>query len=126
MSRKARSQPIAQLPELRNRLGTGHGRLLVAGIEEEDARMCVDLAMLWSRWALGRLGRLLAARPDTIVAALHDIDARFTRGRLREWLTDHLQALDPPAQRRRAAVAHRAMQGRSQSPRKASKPAHSR
>jgi hypothetical protein len=43
--------------------------------------------------ALGRLARLLAARPDTIVAALHDMNARFTRGRLREWLADHLLAL---------------------------------
>lgn len=103
---------IAQLPELRNRLGTGHGRLLVAGVEEEDARMCVDLALLWSRWALGRLSRLLAARPDTIVAALHDMGARFTRGRLRDWLADHLLALDDPAQKLiGAAVGHRAMRG---------------
>jgi hypothetical protein len=29
---------IAQLPELRNRLDTGHGRLLVAGVEEDSSR----------------------------------------------------------------------------------------
>lgn len=85
---------------------------LPSRVEEEDAHLCVDLAMLWSRWALGRLARLLAARPDTIVAALHDINAKFTRGRLREWLADNLQALEPPSQRLvGAAVAHRAMKG---------------
>ncbi|HEX3679327.1 MAG TPA: abortive infection family protein [Galbitalea sp.] len=104
---------IAKLPELRNQLGTGHGRLLVAGVEEEDARLCVDLATLWSRWALARLARLLAARPATIVAALDDIGSGFPRGRLRDWLADHLvEALDSANQRLvGAAVAHRAMQG---------------
>lgn len=67
--------------------------------------------MLWSRWALGRLGRILSTRPDTIVDSLHNMNARFTRGRLSEWLAEHLQGLEPSDQRLvGAAVAHRAMQ----------------
>ena len=41
---------ISQLPELRNRFGTGHGRVLTPQVDEELALLCLDAALLWARW----------------------------------------------------------------------------
>jgi hypothetical protein len=99
----------SQLPELRNRFGTGHGRVLPPEIDEELAPLCVDAAMLWSRWALRRLGYLLAGRPTGLVTALQD--GIFYRGDLAKRLQAiNLETLEPSDQRLiGVSVAHRAM-----------------
>lgn len=102
---------VSQLPELRNRLGTGHGRVLRPEIDEEDAMICVDAAVLWSRWALRRLGHLIAGLPQTLVTALHE-GAHFYKGDLKTWLATYLPTLTPADQRLvGVAIGQRAMRG---------------
>jgi hypothetical protein len=100
---------ISQLPELRNRFGTGHGRVLKPQVDEELAFLCLDAALLWARWALRRLEQLLAGRPLSLVTALQE--SIFYRGDLRKRLqVVQLPALEPSDQRLiGVAVAHRAM-----------------
>jgi hypothetical protein len=100
---------ISQLAELRNRFGTGHGRVLKPQVDEELALLCLDAALLWARWALRRLGQLLAGRPLSLVTALQE--NIFYRGDLRKRLQAvQLPALEPSDQRLiGVAVAHRAM-----------------
>jgi hypothetical protein len=49
----------AQLRELRNVYGTGHGRSFLPVVEDEVLETCVDGALLWTRWALRRLQFLI-------------------------------------------------------------------
>jgi hypothetical protein len=102
---------VSQLPELRNRLGTGHGRVLTAQVDEELGLLALDAALLWARWALRRFGQVLAGRPLGLVTALQG--ATFYRGDLRSRLQAlQLPTLDPPDQRLIGVeVAHRAMSG---------------
>jgi hypothetical protein len=55
---------------IRNQVGTGHGRARVADIDDEMAEIAADGAMLWSRWALRRLGHLMARYPTRLLSAL--------------------------------------------------------
>lgn len=100
---------ISQLPELRNRFGTGHGRVLTPQVDDELASLCLDAALLWARWVLRRLDQLLAGRPISIITALQQ--GIFYRGDLRNRLQAvQLPTLDPTVQRQiGVAVAHRAM-----------------
>jgi len=59
------------LAPLRNAFGTGHGRARVPDVVQETATLCVEAALLWSRWALRRLGHLLADYPNDLIAAVH-------------------------------------------------------
>lgn len=58
------------LAPLRNAFGTGHGRARVPDVVQETATLCVEAAFLWSRWALRRLGHLLADYPNDLIAAV--------------------------------------------------------
>jgi hypothetical protein len=55
---------------IRNRVGNGHGRARLEPIDEEMLSLVVDAAMLWCRWALRRLGHLLAQYPHSLVTEL--------------------------------------------------------
>lgn len=100
---------ITQLPELRNRLGTGHGRVIRPEVDDEDALLCIDATMLWSRWALRRLAQLLAGLPQTLVATLHGSGV-FFKGDLESWLSSNLLQLEPADQRLvGVAIGQRAM-----------------
>lgn len=100
---------VSQLPEVRNRFGTGHGRVLVPEMEAELAPLCLDSALLWSRWVLRRLGQVLAGRPLGLITALHD--GNFYGGGLRKRLQainlPQLETLDQKLVG--VAVGHRAM-----------------
>jgi hypothetical protein len=100
---------ISQLPELRNRFGTGHGRVLTPEIDDELASLSLDAALLWTRWVLRRLEQLLAGRPLSLVEAL--LGGIFYRGDLRNRLQAvQLPSRDPAVQRQiGVAVAHRPM-----------------
>jgi hypothetical protein len=102
---------ISQLPELRNRFGTGHGRVLTPQVDEKLALLCLDAALLWARWVLRRLDQFLVGRPLSLVTALQE--GIFYRDDLRDRLKAvQLPALEPTVQRQiGVAVAHRAMGG---------------
>lgn len=68
------------LAPLRNEFGTGHGRARVPDVAEETATLCVEAAFLWTRWALKRLGHLLADYPNDLIAA---VQTGTTQGVLR-------------------------------------------
>lgn len=99
-----------QLPELRNRYGTGHGRASTPELAEELVSLSVDAAMLWARWALRRLGHLISGWPIGLARDLRS--AIFYRGSLAQRLEDaglpHLTVADQHLIG--LAVAHRAMQ----------------
>lgn len=109
---QAALKAINQVPELRNRCGSGHGRALVPEVAEEVALMSVDMTMMWSRWALRRLRHVIFGRPENLITALSggvtffrgDLAARLEAARLPELSAANQSALA-------IAVAHRAMSG---------------
>lgn len=70
---------VTILAELRNELGTGHGRARVPRISQEAAVAASDAAVLWSRWALARLDELLGGDVDLLVRELRG--QHYHRGR---------------------------------------------
>ncbi|WP_433229318.1 abortive infection family protein [Actinomadura formosensis] len=98
-----------QLGAIRNTYGTGHGRSEQPAITEEMLHLCLDGALLWSRWALRRLGVLTLSMPEPLIQDLEY--ATFRRGDLAKRLdAAALADLDPAVQRRIGlAVAQRAM-----------------
>lgn len=74
----------SQLPELRDKYGTGHGHAVAPEVVDELALVAVDGALLWVRWALRRLHHLIKGRPEALI---RDLDgATFYRGDLAERL----------------------------------------
>lgn len=55
---------------VRNSHGTGHGRARVPDVVDEMASLTLEAALLWSRWALRRLGHVLADYPNDLIAAV--------------------------------------------------------
>jgi hypothetical protein len=100
---------INYLPQLRNRVGTGHGRALAPEVAEEVALVSVDLAMMWCRWALRRLRYVILGRPENLITQLGT--GTFYRGDLAARLeAAQLSQLPEPDQAALGiAVAHRAM-----------------
>jgi hypothetical protein len=100
-----------RLRELRNDLGTGHGRHLVPVIEDEALDLCIEASLLWTRWALRRLEHLIAGSPTALVRDLWS--ATFTSGKLAARLqAANLPALGPNDQRvLGVAVGQRASRG---------------
>lgn len=66
---------------IRNSHGTGHGRDRLPDVVDEMATITVEAALLWSRWALRRLGHLLADYPNDLIAA---VNTGTSRSELRE------------------------------------------
>lgn len=100
---------VLQFGELRNRVGTGHGRTYAPEIQAEVTDVAVDAALLWSRWALARLSQLSLGRPESLIDDLNH--ANFTAGKLADRLqASNLADLDEDTQRRLGiAVGQRAM-----------------
>jgi hypothetical protein len=61
---------VLRTNRLRNDVGTGHGRAHLADITDEMAEVAADAAILWSRWALRRLGNVLKNYPGRLLEAL--------------------------------------------------------
>jgi Abortive infection C-terminus len=76
---------------LRNQVGSGHGRSRLADIDEEMVEIVSDATMLWCRWALRRLGHLLAGYPTLLVKELHESSNRVS-------LLKHFEAVCLPDQ----------------------------
>lgn len=61
----------SNLAPLRNSYGTGHGRARVPDVSIEMATLAAETALVWCRWALRRLGHLLADYPNDLIGAVH-------------------------------------------------------
>jgi hypothetical protein len=102
---------VTVLSELRNELGTGHGRARVPRISLEAAVAASDAAILWTRWVLARLDEVLGGDVDLLIRELRtqifsrgELDRRFDQVGLDALFADDQQRLG-------VAVAHRAMRG---------------
>jgi hypothetical protein len=71
---------VTVLAELRNELGTGHGRANAPRISLEAAVAASDAAMLWTRWVLARLDEVLGGDVDLLIGELRG--QIFSRGEL--------------------------------------------
>ena len=102
---------VKVISELRNELGSGHGRARVPKISHEVAAVASDAAKMWVRWALARLGDILGGDVDQLIQELRG--DHFRRGLLEQRFDqvglDSLPGEDQ--QRLGLAVAHRAMNG---------------
>lgn len=102
----------ASLGNIRNEFGTGHGRSRPPDIVAEMAELAMDGAMVWSRWALRRLGWFAFGRPNTLMDDLTQ-GGLFTSGLLAQRLeAANIPALEPQHQRALGtAVGQRASNG---------------
>jgi hypothetical protein len=100
---------VLGLTDLRNSVGTGHGRSTVPDVVDENGSIAVDACRLWCSWALRRLGPYIAGSVTGIVRAL-DADT-FRRGELASRLGLARMAELPTDEQRRLgiAVARRAL-----------------
>ena len=69
-----------KLGQIRNQHGTGHGRAALPSTTEDAMTLSVDAGLMWSRWALRRLGLFCIGRPSQIVADLES--GLWSRGQL--------------------------------------------
>jgi hypothetical protein len=63
---------------IRNDVGTGHGRARLPEIDDEMSSIVHDATLLWCRWALRRLGHLLAGYPNLLLAEVNTGVSRDT------------------------------------------------
>lgn len=97
------AQTIAtSLAPIRNAYGTGHGRARIPDVAEEMATLSLESALVWCRWALRRLGHLLADYPNDLIAA---VQTGTTRSVLREKFQAAALAQQPAEVQRRIGVA---------------------
>jgi Abortive infection C-terminus len=110
LSQAARSI-VTILAELRNELGSGHGRAHVPRVSTEAAVAASDAAALWVRWTLARLDDVQGGDVDLLVQELQG--THYRRGLLERRFDEvGLDSLPADDQRRLGvAVAHRAMSG---------------
>jgi hypothetical protein len=80
-----------QVSAVRNAVGTGHGRAYTPQIDEEMLTVVTDGALLWTRWALRRLGHLLAGYPTLLI---REVNGWTSRDQLRR----HFDAVVLPDQ----------------------------
>jgi Abortive infection C-terminus len=102
---------VTALTELRNQVGSGHGRARTPRISQEAAVVAADAAGLWVRWILARLDDLLGGDVDILIQELHGTP--YSRGRLEKRFGEvGLDSLPAEDQHRLGvAVARRAAQG---------------
>jgi len=98
-----------RLGELRNDVGTGHGRAVQPSIESEIYAVGLEAGVIWCRWSMARLSALAFGLPDPLIQDLSR--STFYRGDLAARLEAvRLNELDPVHQRRLGvAVGRRAM-----------------
>jgi len=79
---------VTELAQLRNAVGTGHGRAKLPPVVEEQARVATDATIVWARWMLGRL-------PSYLHSDVHDLIAHLGERSFRKGLlTARLEAVD--------------------------------
>lgn len=90
------------LAPIRNAYGTGHGRALVPDVADEMASLAMESALVWCRWALRRLGHLLADYPNDLIDA---VQIGTSRALLRAKFEAAALAQQPPEIQHRIGVA---------------------
>jgi len=71
---------VSNLAEMRNKVGTGHGRATAPVATMEHASLAVNATRLWCEWAFDRLAVVLENSVDTLIAEVSG--ANFTKGEL--------------------------------------------
>ncbi len=97
------SKMIKSVNEVRNDLGTGHGKSSVPdpGLSEPTISAVVDAGLLWARWALLILGSVLASQPGVLIETVR---GPATRPALRKALNEFDLSKQLPAAQRQVAV----------------------
>jgi hypothetical protein len=88
----------ANLGNVRNEFGTGHGRARVPLIKDEMVYLSAEGTYIWVEWAIRRLDPFTAGRPGPLIDDLRY--ATFTKGSLAQRLESaSLPTLEPHHQR---------------------------
>ena len=81
---------VKDLGQIRNAVGTGHGRAKPPEVVEEQARISIDATMVWARWMLRRL-------PSYLLSDVHELIKHLGGGAFYKGdLTARLAAVDLP------------------------------
>jgi hypothetical protein len=91
-----------RLAPIRNTYGTGHGRARNPDVGDELGSLSLEAALMWTRWALRRLGHLLADYPNDLIDA---VQTGTTRVKLREKFDAAVLVQQPAEIQRRIGVA---------------------
>ncbi|MEU0150640.1 hypothetical protein [Micromonospora fulviviridis] len=90
---------------IRNNFGGGHGRARQPEVRSEMLDLAMDGSLLWSRWALRRLGYFAQGRPETLIRDLigdprgqiifygGDLTERLRNARLIDLESKHARAI---------------------------------
>lgn len=107
------SKIARNLGNMRNEFGGGHGRARTPEIRDEMVALALDGGLLWTRWALRRLGYFSEGRPTSLINDLVVTPQTFYSGTLeRRLLAANLPVLEPRHQRSiGVAVGQRVMRG---------------
>jgi hypothetical protein len=94
------SKIARNLGVVRNEYGAGHGRARTPRFADEMLTLALDGGLLWSRWALRRVGYFAKGRPSSLISDLIVQQQTFYSGSLKErLLAANLPALEPRYQR---------------------------
>lgn len=101
----------SNLGAIRNQYGAGHGRARTPSLNDEMLTLALDGGLLWTRWALRRVGYFAMGRPSALINDLIGEQQTFYSGLLKERLrAANLTGLEPRHQRSiGVAVGQRAM-----------------
>ena len=98
---------VKDLGQIRNAVGTGHGRATPPEVVEEQARISTDATMVWARWMLRRLPSYLLSDVHELIRHLGggtfykgDLTARLAAVDLSRLAPDKAQALGVAVGRR--------------------------
>lgn len=99
----------AQLRELRNAYGTGHGRAVVHDVTDEVVDASVHAALLWVRWAMARLESVLLGAVAPLVNDLQNGSVFYSGDLAVRLEAANIPGLEQPEQHRLGvAVGQRA------------------
>lgn len=94
------SKIARNLGDVRNEFGGGHGRARTPDLRDEMVNLALDGGLLWTRWALRRLGYFSEGRPDPLISDLIVHPQTFRSGDLaRRLLAANVPALETRHQR---------------------------
>lgn len=105
------SRIARNLGNIRNQFGGGHGRARQPDIRHEMVDLALDGGLIWTRWAVRRLGLFSEGRPAALIRDLVEEPATFHSGDLRRRLVAaNLPDLEPHHQQELGvAVGQRVM-----------------
>jgi hypothetical protein len=84
------SRIVRNLCTIQNEFGGDHGRARTPDLRDEMVALTLDGGLLWSRWALRRLGCFSEARPTSLINDLIVEPKTFYAGMLHGRIVDFL------------------------------------